>query len=409
MPRTQQLGRYHLLDRLACGGMAEVFRARTFDSEGRAYLVANNRVLPHLTEDDEFITMLVDEAKLAGLLHHPNIAQVYELAQVGTSYFLAMEYVDGKDLRSLLDRAKSVGEQLPPVEVAYVGAEVCEALDAAHTQRDRDGTPLRLVHRDISPSNVLCSYDGHVKLCDFGIAKAVGTRVQTRAGVIKGKVKYMSPEQAMGRKLDARSDLFSLGVVLYELLTNQAPFQAQGEMELIFAVRDARYAPIRDLNPAVPPRLCAVVDRALTRSRSARWQTAREFGAALREFLGTERPHHARSRLARLLRRLFAREIESDLRRLEDWIVESGPATADAMGVNLIADVLGDEAAYSRFTPMAPPAVRQTGSRAGTEFDLFSADTLILHPRGLTSTAPAPDFHQADTNLIPLPGEGKRR
>jgi eukaryotic-like serine/threonine-protein kinase len=391
--RSQQLGRYHLLDRIACGGMAEVYRARTFDAEGGAHLVAIKRVLTHLIQDDDFIQMLVDEAKIAGLLVHENIAQVYEFVHLGDNYFISMEFVDGKDVRSILDRCRANDEWIPPADAAYIGAEVCQALDTAHTQRDRDGSPLKIVHRDISPSNVICSYQGQVKLCDFGIAKAVLSRVQTKTGVIKGKVKYMSPEQAMGKRLDGRSDLFSLGVVMYEMLTRQSPFSAPAEMELIFAVRDARYAPIRDLNPNVPPELCAIVDRAMTRSRGQRWQTARDFAAALRSFLAAHAPRYQRSRLAHLLRRLFASDIESDLRLMEDYEVEGQPTEIADMGINLIADALGPDAPYSKFTPM----VGATGSASGRGSAAISG---LIAARG---PADAPfDLHSAETVILPV-------
>src|SRR5688572_26555587 len=158
MPYAQQLGRYQLLDRIAFGGMAEIFRAKTFDSEGNQHLVAVKRVLGHLTSDDEFIRMLVDEAKVCATLRHENIARVYEFAHSGDEYFLAMEYVDGKDVRTLLDRHRQWKQPMPPEHVAWIAAEVATALHAAHTQRDSDGRALHIVHRDVSPSNVLCSY-----------------------------------------------------------------------------------------------------------------------------------------------------------------------------------------------------------------------------------------------------------
>ncbi|HUH03975.1 MAG TPA: serine/threonine-protein kinase, partial [Kofleriaceae bacterium] len=198
MRRAQQLGRYHLLDRIAFGGMAEIYRAKTFDSHGHAHLVAVKRVLAHLAEDDDFIQMLVDEAKIAGLLRHPNIARVYEFARAHGEYFIAMEHVDGKDMRSILERCRQQKRPMPAQHVAYIGSEVATALHAAHTAVDNRGRPLRIVHRDVSPSNVICSYTGEVKLCDFGIAKATLSKVNTKTGVIKGKVKYMSPEQALG-------------------------------------------------------------------------------------------------------------------------------------------------------------------------------------------------------------------
>src|SRR5215475_11261332 len=163
MPYAQQLGRYQLLDRIAFGGMAEIFRAKTFDSEGRAHLVAVKRVLNHLTTDDDFLRMLVDEAKITATLSHENIARVYEFGHEGEDYFIAMEYVDGKDVRTLLDRHRAQQKAIPPEHVAWIAMEVAHALHAAHTQKDGAGRPLHIVHRDVSPSNVLLSYRGEVK------------------------------------------------------------------------------------------------------------------------------------------------------------------------------------------------------------------------------------------------------
>jgi len=250
--RAQQLGRYHLLDRIAFGGMAEIYRAKTFDAHGQAHLVAVKRVLAHLAEDDDFIQMLVDEAKIASVLRHGSIARVYEFARAHGEYFIAMEHVDGKDMRTVLERCRTKKRPIPAEHAAYIAAEAASALHAAHSAVDSRGRPLRIIHRDVSPSNIICSYAGEVKLCDFGIAKATLSRVQTKTGVIKGKVKYMSPEQALGRKLDHRSDVFSLGSCLYEMLTRIPPFTASNEMDLLIKVRDAKYRPVSELTPGLP-------------------------------------------------------------------------------------------------------------------------------------------------------------
>ncbi|MBA3393154.1 MAG: serine/threonine protein kinase [Deltaproteobacteria bacterium] len=334
MRRAQQLGRYHLLDRIAFGGMAEIYRAKTFDATGQPHLVAVKRVLAHLAEDDDFIQMLVDEAKIASVLRHANIARVYEFARAHGEYFIAMEHVDGKDMRTVLERCRTKKKPIPAEHAAYIGAEVGAALHAAHSAVDSRNRPLRIIHRDVSPSNIICSYSGEVKLCDFGIAKATLSRVTTKTGVIKGKVKYMSPEQALGRKLDHRSDVFSLGSCLYEMLTRIPPFTATNEMDLLIKVRDAKYRPVSELTPGIPPELEAIADRCLTRSRANRYQTAAEAERDLRAFLRKFMPNYSRSHLGRFIRKSFAQEIERELRMLEEYVLTDEPS--DDIGENLM-------------------------------------------------------------------------
>ena len=408
MRKALQLGRYHLFDRIAFGGMAEIYRAKTFDSSGTAHWVAVKRVLAHLVEDEDFIQMLVDEAKIASQVKHPNIARVYEFTQAHGEFFIAMEHVDGKDLRTMLERCRQRKESMPPHHASYVAAEVATALQAAHNALDGDGKPLGIVHRDVSPSNVLCAYSGEVKLCDFGIAKASLSRVQTKTGVIKGKVKYMSPEQALGHKVDHRSDIFSLGVCLYEMLTRQPPFAAVNEMDLILRVRDAKYKPVRTVAPEVPQELEAICDKCLAKKVGNRYQNAGDVAADLRAFLEKVRPGYSRTQLGRYVRKLFAEDIERELRQLEEFILADD--VHDDLGENLIAPALGPGAEYSQFSPRpshspdthSRVAAEGTGAAGGpglgagrnrqnpagqmisdadvdaNEFDIHDADTLIL-------------------------------
>jgi serine/threonine-protein kinase len=347
-------------------------------------------------------------------LRHPNIARVYEFARAQGEYFIAMEHVDGKDLRSILERCRQRKKPMPPQHAAYIAAEVATALHAAHTAVDKRGRHLRIVHRDVSPSNVICAYTGEVKLCDFGIAKATLSKVNTKTGVIKGKVKYMSPEQALGRKLDHRSDVFSLGSCLYEMLTRLPPFTATNEMDLLIKVRDAKYRAISDLVPSVPPEIEAIADKCLTRSRAHRYQTAADAGKALRGFLKRYMPNYSRSHLGRYVRKTFASEIERELRMLEEYVVEE-QRVHDDVGENLIANVLGPEPEYADFTPRPsivgevpseePPKDfadgKQHRSSATTlprsashadegGFDLHAAETLILDTSKGLPGAPTP-------------------
>ena len=394
MPQATQLGRYQLLDRIAFGGMAEIYRAKTFDSEGRVRMVAVKRVLQHLTTDEDFLRMLVDEAKLTAILDHPAIARVYEFSQAGDEYFIAMEFVDGRDVRAVLEKHRQAKTHIPPEHVAWIIAHVADGLHAAHIQQDADGRALQIVHRDVSPSNILCSYQGDPKLCDFGIAKATMTRVQTRTGVIKGKVKYMSPEQAMGRKLDGRSDLFSLGSVMYELLTLEPPFIAQTEVELIFAVRDAKKRSASELRPDLPQPLVDIVDRVMQRQRTDRFQTGRELSRELHGYLERNHPAYKRATLGRYLRTLFKEEIERDLRQLESWVIETSDASC--VGVNLIADALPDDAVWKTFSP------------ASVSVDLSQAD---LEPQktSIYSREQYGDLHAQATRIGPQPGRPRTR
>jgi serine/threonine-protein kinase len=399
--RAQQLGRYHLLDRIAFGGMAEIYRAKTFDANGTPHLVAVKRVLAHLAEDDDFIQMLVDEAKIASVLRHQSIARVYEFARAHGEYFIAMEHVDGKDMRTVLERCRAKKKPIPPEHAAYICAEVGAALHAAHSAVDSRGRPLRIIHRDVSPSNIICSYAGEVKLCDFGIAKATLSRVTTKTGVIKGKVKYMSPEQALGRKLDHRSDVFSLGSCLYEMLTRIPPFTATNEMDLLIKVRDAKYRPISELQPGIPPELEAICDKCLTRSRANRYQTAAEAEGDLRAFLRKFMPNYSRSHLGRFIRKMFAQEIERELRMLEEFVMSDEPS--DDVGESLmvrdedfeppevpfqpkptsvsVVAAPNDFSGDSNFTTM--PKVDHEGRRVESHSeDIHAQPTMILDGRG---------------------------
>ncbi len=384
MRRTRQLGRYQLTDRIAFGGMAELYRGFTYDAQGGRLDVAIKKVLPHFTEDRQFLDMLTDEFKLVSHLRHPNVAVVYELAEVEESLLIAMEFVDGKDLRSTVEKAKQGGIGLDLDDMAYVLARALDGLHHAHVARDQNGEPLRIVHRDFSPSNMLVGYDGYVKICDFGIAKAAHNRVQTKTGIIKGKVKYMSPEQAFGRKLDWRSDLFSAGSVLYELVTGQAPFTAPNEIDLIFAVREATPTPVREVNPKVPPELAAIIEKAMVRSRSGRYQTAMEFRDALLAFLRRYNSSYRRTKLARFMKRIWAAEIETELRAMEEYVITEAPR-AD-FGRNLIADALGPDAAFQQFSPN-PTRTTAPASEAVDERELHQAKTEILDSRALAKQA----------------------
>lgn len=381
--RAEQLGRYHLLDRIAYGGMAEIFRAKTFDRNGHEYLVAVKRVLPHLAEDKAFIRMLVDEARITANLKHKNIAQVYEFAKAKTEYFIAMEHVDGKDLRSILSRLRETDTLMSLEHALHISAETAAGLHAAHSAKDSRGRALHIIHRDVSPSNILCAYTGQVKLCDFGIAKAKSNQSHTKTGVIKGKIKYMSPEQALGRTLDHRTDIFSLGACIYEMIARVPPFIAETEMDLLLMVRDAEYVPLSRRVPDVPKEVESIVDRCLVKTRAHRYQNCAEVERDLRSFLDKYFSNYLRSHFGRFIRKLFAKEIEEELMKLTQYSVDG---IEEDVGENLIANNKRSQEISELFTP------RPTGV-TGEQF-------VQRDPAQRRSSSPKPGFHDADTQIL---------
>jgi TonB family protein len=311
-------GQYELMEVISTGGMAEVFKARMKGVEGFQKIVAIKRILPHLTENDEFVTMFIDEAKLAAQLQHPNIIHIYDLGKIERSYYIAMEYIDGKDLRSLLRGLEEKKQRLPLGMALYIASRLAAALDYAHRKRDFQGRAMALVHRDVSPQNVLISLDGDIKLCDFGIAKAASKASHTRAGALKGKLQYMSPEQAWGKDLDHRSDIFSLGLVLYEMVTGRKAFAGDSELSILEQVRSPKLATPREVDPSVPAEVDRIVLRALDANREARYQTAAELGSDLDAVLRTIRPTPASAELGTYLAHLVGRDRTGALPAAED-------------------------------------------------------------------------------------------
>jgi TonB family protein len=302
-------GQYEILERIASGGMAELYKAKRTGVEGFQKIVAIKKILPHLADDEEFITMFADEAKLAAQLNHPNIIHIYDLGKIQAGgYFIAMEYVDGRDLRAIQKSGRELGVPLPVPLAVYIASKVASALDYAHRRRDAEGHDLHIVHRDVSPQNILISYEGDIKLCDFGIAKAASKASQTQSGALKGKLQYMSPEQAWAKPTDRRSDLFSLGVVLHELLTGDRLFRADTDIQTLEKVRSAEVAPPSRLNPEVPRNLDSLVLRALAREPEDRYANASDLLRELDSVLYSYTPAPGSADVAIYLHRLQAEE-----------------------------------------------------------------------------------------------------
>src|SRR5688572_18534399 len=268
----EQFGKYSLVRKIGTGGMAEVYLARTTVAQGLAKTLVIKKIHPAFARSRQFVSMFVDEAKIALGLNHPNIVQVFDFGAVGDTYFLAMENVEGLDLLRLLQACAQQKRRIPYGLSAYIVQQIAKGLDYAHRKADEFGEPLGIVHRDISPQNVLLSWDGAVKIVDFGIARA--RDVHEDDGVIKGKFAYMSPEQARGERVDARSDVFSAGIVLYELVCARPLFPGRST-DALELVRAGAVQPPRDYAPDVPASLERIILRALAFHRADRFQTGR--------------------------------------------------------------------------------------------------------------------------------------
>jgi len=350
-PGEGAYGPYRLLERVAVGGMAEVFKAKRSGVEGFEKVVAVKRILPHLSDNKEFVDMFVDEAKMVAGLTHPNIVQIFDLGRIEKSYYIAMEYVQGRDLRSILRRARERGARVPLDLCALIASGVCAALEYAHRKKDDRGQPMMTVHRDISPQNILISFEGDVKLTDFGIAKAASKATVTEAGALRGKLLYMSPEQAWGKPMDRRSDLFSLGIVFYEMVTDHKPFLGSSEVSILETVRECKVAPPRSLNGEIPPALERVVMKALERDPERRYQDAAEMYRDLEAAMHEIPPPPTAAALARFMETLYEpREREATV---VDEAHEPSAEAAPAAGAPSLPD-----------PPPPPPPAETTGPSA---------------------------------------------
>lgn len=323
-------GRYELIRKIASGGMGQVLLARK-GAEGFEKLVVIKRILPHLVEDEEFFTMFIDEAKITMRLDHPNIARINEFGVEQNVHYIEMEYVAGEDLRRLEKVAIATGLEIPLGVILRVIADAAAGLHFAHTAKDAKGVPLGLVHRDVSPQNVLIGFDGSVKLIDFGVAKAMGRAQHTATGILKGKFPYMSPEQADGLPLDARSDVFSLGIVLWEQLTRSRLFKGENDLSTQRLVKAAVVMPPSSVNPQVTAGLDAIVLKALAKEPQRRYPDAGAFRMALEEYALANSIAASSAHLASFMQSVYAERIakEQDPKSLEE---DSGLTAMDAGG-----------------------------------------------------------------------------
>ncbi len=304
-PGSEQLGRYRLVHKLATGGMAELHLAKTSGIEGFEKIVVLKRILGHLRENSTFVDMFLDEARIAANLEHPNIVNVYDIGKAGEDYFFTMAYLHGEDLSAVLRESARSGRGVPLPQALYIIQGVCAGLHYAHEQVGLDGRPLEIVHRDVSTTNVMLTYDGGVKLLDFGIAKAASQSQLTKVGVRKGKASYMSPEQCRAEPLDRRSDVFSIGILLWELTTMRGLFRADNEMAVMNFISNQDATPPSSVVEGYPEELERIVMKALARDRDERYASARELQNDLEAFVRDGRLGCTSGALARMMRSLF--------------------------------------------------------------------------------------------------------
>lgn len=330
-------GKYFLTELIAVGGMAEIYKAKTFGVDGFEKTLAIKKILHHFSTDKEFITMLSDEAKLVVNLSHANIVQVYDLGRVGDDYFISMEYIDGINLRELIDRAKELNKNIPPDIAIYIISEICKGLDYAHSKKDHEGKPLEIVHRDVSPQNILVSYDAGVKIVDFGIAKAAMNSSQTNAGILKGKVTYMAPEQAFGKPIDGRTDLFSCGIMLYELLTLERLFTGESQMEILKKIRNTKIT-VDFLKDKIPNSIRPLLSKSLAYSVKDRHQTASDLQIELTRILYSQYPDFSPRKLSDLMYDWFSEKYKARKReqKEKDKIKETVIVSSKSDMVNLV-------------------------------------------------------------------------
>ncbi|HUS66951.1 MAG TPA: protein kinase [Kofleriaceae bacterium] len=367
-------GKYTLLCKLATGGMGELYVARQTGAGGFEKLVVIKRLLPHLAEDAHFVAMLLDEARIAARLSHPNVCQVYDLGEAEGHYYIAMEHLEGTPASLLLRRARRAGQRLDVGLAAALLKQAAEGLDHAHALKDAEGNSVELVHRDVSPSNLFVATSGIVKVLDFGVAKSQDALARTHTGALKGKYAYMSPEQVIGNPVDRRSDVFSLGVVLYELMTAQRLFWRDSEYKMFQAIVEDPVPSLLEARPGLPPKVGQVADRALSRDPDRRFKTAGEMAEAVEDAVAGTGGLWKASQVAEYVHTHFSGEIEQRRRDVQAGIAAAnqhkklrptsspvpggvtGPITLETSGP--IIDVIHDEDTEAPATTARVPAVQ---------------------------------------------------
>jgi serine/threonine protein kinase len=373
------IGKYEVLGRIARGGMAEVFLGRIRGQAGAQRLVAIKRILPHMTANKSFVEMFIDEARISAQLNHSHIGRIYDFGLVDDAYFIAMEYVEGLDLRSIGEHLEKSQRRMPVPMAAYIVSCVCGALDHAHGKTDSQGNPLNIIHRDVSPTNVLVGFEGEVKLIDFGIARAAQRLHETRAPTIKGKLAYLAPEQATGKQVDRRTDLYGAGVLLYELLTGQQVFSGTNDLVILDKVRQGVTQPPSALVGGIPAELERICMRALATKPDGRFQSGGEMQTELERFSFRSSFGH------RQLALWMKTEFPDELKRVRQILQRSSPSSALAR-----TQVGPLEASAADAAPRASPHGIMGGTLVASESLIRELDPTTGKPLSPSPSAQRP-------------------
>lgn len=371
--------RYSVIEQIDVGGMAEVWKGRAVSLQGFEKQVAIKRVLPHLAENTQFLEMFLDEARVSLHLNHANIVQTFDVVQAQSSYFIVMEWIDGLNLRKILELLEQAQERLSIPETVFIAAEACKGLAHAHELRDPDGAPLNIVHRDVSPPNILISKEGEIKIVDFGLAKAASQLASTDPGVVKGKFSYISPEAAYGQPVDARTDVFSMGTVLWEMITGRKLFLGENDLETIKLVRRCEVTPLHLVDKRVDEKLSSIVMQALEKEPSRRFQTCEDLSQALVRYLFSIGTAVTNFTIALMVRRLKDR-IENGYESMESSMISRGREATDL-------DTFASLASTAQLKPIAPIDGPPAAARQNGVVRMPSEQTGPTAPRVVDETA----------------------